>query len=137
MEWIGDPSSDRFHLSRNTVLRTLEVRGSHLFREYGHTLKKLLSTITSPLFSDNVIVLTKEVVPWSSWAGADAFREMYEIKKFRLIFCLEMLDASRVSNPRDMIMAVQGELAEGSFDFLPCPPLVLSRTVTQDDLYIM
>ena len=137
MEWIGYPLIDRFHLSCNTALRTLEVRGSHTFQKYCRTLKKLLSTIISPVFSEIVIVFAGDDVRWPPWGMAGVLREMYEIKEFRLVYRLEVLESSRESNLRELTMATQKEVADGSFDFLPCPPLVLSRAVTRDDVYIM
>ena len=137
MEWIDDPLSDRFHLSCNTVLRTLEIRSSHLFQEYRSTLKKLLSTITSPVFSEVVIIFAGEDVSRPPLGMAGLLREMYEIKEFRLVYCLEALESSRELNLRELTIATQREVADGSFDFLPCPPLVLSRAVTEDDIYLM
>jgi len=137
VQWIGDPLTDRFHLSYNTVLRTLEVRGSHLFQKCGRTLKKLLSTITSPVFNEVVIVFAGEDVYCPPLGIAGVLREMYEIKKFHLVYRLEDLESSRESNLRELVVVTQKEVASGSFDFLPCPPLVVSRAVTRDEVYIM
>lgn len=134
MEWTDNPSLHRFHLSYNTVLRTLEVRASSRFQEYCPTLKKLLSAITSPVFSEIVIVFTGDDVRFPPQGVPGVLREMYEVRKFRLVFCLESLDSARESNLRGLKLATQREVAEGFFDFLPCPPLVLSRAVTWDDV---
>ena len=67
----------------------------------------------------------------------DVLREMYEIKNFRLVFYLEASEESRVSNLQVLKETTQEAVGNGSFNFLPYPPLVISLAVSRDDLYIM
>ena len=67
----------------------------------------------------------------------DVLREMYEIKNFRLVFYLEASQESRVSNLQVLRETTQEAVGKGSYNFLPYPPLVIFRAVSQDDLYIM
>lgn len=106
----------------------------HLLQGYSFTLKELLPTITSPVFSEIVIIFTEKDAPFLPPPGmVNVLREMSVIKEFCLAFCLEALELSRVSSLRALTMATQREVAEGSFDFLPRHPSVFSRTVTEYD----
>ena len=74
---------------------------------------------------------------WPPSGMIDVLREMYEIKNFRLVFYLEASEESRVSNLQLLRETTQEAVGKGSYNFLPYPPLVISRAVSQDDLYIM
>lgn len=76
------------------------------------------------------MVFTEEDLHGEPLGVVDVLREMYEIKKFRLVFRLETPEASRVANLQALTTATQEEAAKGSFDFLPCPPLIVSCAVT-------
>lgn len=99
-------------------------------------LGELLATITSPVFSEIVVVFTEEDAHWPPQGITDVLREMYGIQKFRVVFCLETLEALRTSNLRALTLATQREVASGSFDFLPCPPLICSRMVTKREHFM-
>ena len=97
------------------------------------TIKELLSTIKSPAFSEIVVVFSEQGVYWTWGLPLTLFREMYEIKEFRLAFCLEAPEESRVQDVRQLASRTRVEVAKGTFDFLPSPPSVFSRTVTGYD----
>ena len=124
------------NLSCNAAFRSLEiVRGSDAFPfpQCAHTIKGLLSTIKSPTFSEIVVVLFERDVLSSRWLPPALLREMYDIKGFRLAFCLEASEESRVQHFPQLVSKVEAEAARGTFDFLSCPPAVFSRTVTSYD----
>ena len=138
MEWIDSASPQRFDLSCNTALQSLEVRATGGFQECNrHTLQEALRTITSPVFSEIIVVFNEEDVHWPPPGMIDVLREMYEIKNFRLVFYLEASEESRVSNLQVLKETTQEAVGNGSFNFLPYPPLVISLAVSRDDLYIM
>lgn len=130
--WIA-VGSQLPHPSRNTVLQSLEIQIFLLFPGYSSALKELLPTIASPVFSEIVVIFPEKDAALPPPGIFGVLREMYLIKGFRLAFCLEALDVSRMSNLRHLMMATQRAVAEGSLDFLPCPPAVFSRTVTEYD----
>lgn len=127
MEWIAQIPAQNFNLSRNTVLQSLEVRASYPPRGRGPTLKELLSTIASPVFSEIVIVFSEEEVCWPPWGLAKVLREVHEVRGFRLAFCLEIDERLKAANLRALKISTQAEVARGHYDFLPCPPLVFFR----------
>jgi len=94
-------------------------------------LRDLLSTITSPVFSDVIIVFEARVGVGAGFTRSTLFgmvRNMYKVKPFRLVFCLWVWDG----NPGDEIEKIKGmidtEAAEGELGFLPYPPSVVSYT---------
>jgi len=124
VERIAQIPAQNFNLSRNTVLQSLEVR---TLWGRGPTLEELLPTITSPVFSEIVVVFSEDEVRWPPWGLANLLREVHKIKEFRLAFCLETTERLRAANLRYLTLATQAEVAKGSYDFLPRPPLVFSR----------
>jgi len=133
MESIVSGSSQGFDLSRNTALRSLEVRASPRLREYGTTLKKLLPTITSPVFSEIVVIFSENEVRRLPPGLAKALHEMYKIRKFRVAFCLETIERFEAHNLRLLTSEIEVGALKGSLDFLPCPPSVFSRTLAKYD----
>ncbi|KAF9645592.1 hypothetical protein BDM02DRAFT_3262827 [Thelephora ganbajun] len=129
-------SDQNFDLSRNTVLRSLEVRAELDFRLCTHTLKELLLTITSPVFSEIVVVFSEQDVDWQPLGLAEVLHEIYEVRKFRLAFCLETIEQVRAEDLRVLVSATQADVMVGFYDFLPCPPIVFSRTVAKLDRYV-
>ena len=124
-------SSQYLNLSSNTVLRSLEIRAGSIVSR-SQVIKELLSSITSPVFSEIVVVFSEED-EYRSWGLAQLAQvvcEMYGIKKFRLAFCLEVLEEWRVQNLRLLTKETEDAVARGNFDFLPCPLSVFSRVVT-------
>jgi len=114
-------------LSRNTVLRSLEVQASSAIRPI---LEGLLSTIASPVFSEIVVVFSADDVCWPPCGLAEMLHEMYEIREFRVAFCLEA-EEIRASNLRTLKSATQADVANGSYDFLPGPPVIFSRNLAK------
>jgi len=72
-------------------------------------------------------------VRWPPRGLGEVLREMYEIKEFRVDFCLETLEELRAQNVHQLTLEARVSAAGGAYDFLPCPPLVFSRTVTRYD----
>ena len=100
-------------------------------RDYGRTLKEFFPTITSPVFSEIVVIFPGEV----SWPRglAEVLHEIYRIREFRLVFCLETMERSRVVDLQAFEIATRAEMAKGSYDFLPCPPVIFFRALTKYD----
>lgn len=123
-------------LSKSSSLRSLEIAvilPSILSTAALNFLGDLFSTITSPVFSDLVIVLQSDCVSIYNRRFRQVLfgllRGMYEVKPFRLIFCLEsqkVQDHTMAEFKRE----IDAEVVEGGLDFLPCPPVVVSHTRT-------
>lgn len=133
MESIVSGSSQGFDLSRNTALRSLEVRASPRLLDYGTTLEELLPTITSPVFSEIVVVFSEEEVHRLPPGLAKALHKMYKIRKFSVAFCLETIERFEVYSLRLLASEIEMGALKGSLDFLPCPPSVFSRTLAKYD----
>lgn len=58
LDWVAPQSVYGLNLSHDTVLQTLKVRTSDSFRGRFRTLKALLPTIASPIFSGVVVVFS-------------------------------------------------------------------------------
>ena len=72
--------------------------------------------------------------PSESLAGV--VHELYEIKEFNVAFCLEALETSvRMENQRKLTLETNEAVAAGVYDFLPYPPSVFSRPVSNYDLH--
>lgn len=78
-------------------------------------------------------MFSEEGIFWLPPGLADILREMYEIKPFRVAFCLETMDEVLNSKLRALRSATRAEVARGSFDFLPHPPVVFSRPLAKRD----
>jgi len=89
-------------------------------------LEGLLPTITSPVFSEIVVVFSVDDISWPPTNLAEMLREMYKIRRFRVAFCLEA-EAIRASNLRPLRLATEADVMNGFYDFLPCPPVIFSR----------
>ena len=62
---------------------------------------------------------------------------MHEIKEFRVAFCLETLEKSRARDLQLLTLETRAAAAAGVYNFLPHPPLVFSRTVTEYDRLLL
>ena len=62
---------------------------------------------------------------------ASMVREFYEIKEFRVNFCLMTLGDPMVENLRRLTLETERAAAAGLYDFLPCPPLVFSSPAAE------
>lgn len=150
-------------LSQNKSLRTLEVKAWMIILPNfacapnpatSGFLRTALSTITSPVFSEVVILYQdvdfcyKEFYPIStgslyrgvtpsrraleaSWHRRlfEVFREMYTVREFRLVLCAEVWDRA-VDYAVDVLKrTVAAEKAAKRLDYLPSEPVVVySRT---------
>ena len=102
--FTGIPSHRDFDLSRNKLLRTLEIRALCLY-ETG-LLTHALSTITSPAFSEVTVIYQDTDFPalfsWSQMGEAQeaashrrrfkVFRAMRNIRDFQLALCVHVRD---------------------------------------------
>jgi len=75
------------------------------------------------MFTERDVYLTQQL-------PKGLLRGMYEIKRFRLAFCLEAPEELRVRHFPELASRMEAEAVRGTFDFLPCPPSFFSRTVT-------
>lgn len=126
-------------LSRNQSLRTLEVVASIFGTEGPGSLAHVVSTITSPVFSEVVVVYRDYNIrglpsPWIEHDPTpfceqfEALREMYKIRAFRLVLCADVWDCVVADAVRALERAVAEERAKAwSGDFFP-EPLVISRS---------
>jgi hypothetical protein len=122
-----------FDFSHCTALRSLEIPLHSTFppSDYYALTIRALSTITSPAFSEIVIVF----VTASCWQKslAEVLVQLYKIKEFRVVFCLQVSEESRALLLQRLTLGTRKAVAEGTYDFLPCPPLVCSRPVSSFD----
>lgn len=61
---------------------------------------------------------------------------MYKIRGFKVAFCLETIEELRVENLHTLASETRAAVAVGTYDFLPCPPSVFSRTETRYDRFM-
>ncbi|KAF9783228.1 hypothetical protein BJ322DRAFT_142498 [Thelephora terrestris] len=110
-------------LSPSTALRSIEVPAYSLTY-----VKKALSTITSPVFHEIVVIFSEREVDRQSENLAGKIRELYGIREFSVAFCLEVLGTSPGAEGQHKLALNTNEaVAAGLYDFLPRPPLVFSR----------
>jgi hypothetical protein len=115
-------------------------------------LKTVLSTITSPLPLDVVIIYREtcidrgvcnwlkpvrvEYVPAPMRAENalrhqqrfEAIREMYGVREFRLVLCADVLDCIAKDAIRVLECIAKAEKAKGGLVYLPYEPLIVSGT---------
>lgn len=100
-------------------------------RGYTRRIGRLLSAITSPTFSEIVIIFSGRDVYRPSESLALIVREFCKIKNFRVAFCLETLGDSRGENLRMLTLETERAAAAGLYDFLTYPPFVFSCTMAK------
>ena len=98
-------------------------------RTLSHRVEEFLPTITSPVFSEIVVVFSEWDEHCVSGTLARILHKMYEIKDFRVAFCLEALEP-KIPNLHELTLETKAAVRAGTYDFLPCPPSVFSRTAT-------
>ena len=102
-------------------------------------LRDLLPTITSPVFSDIVIVVQGRIIQnLHSFRHIlfEMMKDLYEVKPFRLVFCLEVWDGDREDAVKRLKEYIDEEAAKGGLEFVPCPPLIVFNTQsTQQQLF--
>lgn len=123
----------RFNLTSNTALRSLEVLGSLIADppKNAPVVREILSTIRSPAFSELIVVFSEFEIRWPLRGLDEVLHEMYKTKKFLVEFCVETLEELRVPNLRKLTLDTRKAVARGAYDFLPSPPFVFSRTITR------
>lgn len=104
-------------------------------QDHARTVNETLFTITSPVFSEIVVVFSERQVYHPLERLAWVLREMYEIKRFKVAFCLEALEESRAEKLHHLTLRTKEAAVAGTWDFLSCPPLVFSRTATRYDRF--
>ncbi|KAF9783267.1 hypothetical protein BJ322DRAFT_1110147 [Thelephora terrestris] len=124
---VFDPVSSRtheFNLSSNTALRSIEVPDSSLIYS-----TEFLSTITSPVFSEIVVIFPESGASCTWETLARVMHSLYEIRGFSVVFCLEGSETSRAEGQRELTVETEKAVAAGLYDFLPHPPLVFFRAI--------
>lgn len=121
-----------FDLSKNRLLRCLEIAvwciAGFSSNAVLNFFRDLLPTITSPVFSDVVLVLQGDSIREANFFQRDlvsVVRGMYEVKPFRLVFCLEVRAMHREDTTERLKKWIETETAGGSLDFLPCSPIIV------------
>ena len=80
------------------------------------------------MFSEIVVSLT----PWGIHRVRPlepALRELYRTKEFKVAFCLEVSNRTGLEDKDRLILGMEKIVGTGLYDFLPCPPLIFSRSV--------
>ena len=120
-----------FDLSNNRSLRTLEIEmaSTDTGRGMGF-LGDLLSTVTSPVFSDVVIILQDVMIHRNLSLDPlfRAVRDMYEVKPFRLVFRLGKSSRDRERNRERLKSLIEAEAARGGLGPLLHPPVIVPYT---------
>ena len=120
--------SQAIDLRSNTTLRSTEVqRPVDISPEFTRKVKWPLSSIVSPTFSEIVFVFGDDICHPPE-ALASVIRSFYEMKEFKVAFCLEASERSGVEELHAMKVDTEKAVAAGLYDSLPCPSLVFSRT---------
>ena len=134
--FAGISSLHDFDLSRNKLLRTLEVRALCLY-ETG-LLTHALSTITSPAFSEVTVIYQDSDFPplfRLSPAGTakeaaahprrfKAFRAMHNIRNFQLVLCAHVRHDMGEYSVRRLKHVIAAEKAKMRYDFIFPEPAV-------------
>ena len=84
---------------------------------------EVFSTITSPVFSELVVALGlfETCLPWAL-LFFQALRTMNEVRPFKLVFLLEVLDFREAQ--QELMEALDSATAKGHLDFLNSPPTI-------------
>ena len=86
----------------------------------------VFSTITSPVFSELVIVYTGIMVAYLPQEVAlfETLRMMNVVRPFELVFLLEVSDSYQGKARLELEEALASATANGLLDFLYCPPTI-------------
>jgi len=93
-------------------------------RNHRHTfVMEVFSTITSPVFSELVIIVGSSVayLPQNE-IFFETLRKMHEVRPFKLVFLLEVSD--RWNTRRGLAQALNLATGKGFVDFLDSPPTI-------------
>ena len=87
---------------------------------------EVFSTITSPVFSELVVILRDSDIAHLHCEVPmfEALRKMNEVKPFKLVFLLEVLDSLQWRAQREMEEALDFLTTRGLVDFLDSPPVI-------------
>ena len=114
-----------FDLSRLRSLRSLEVTASSILRIRRNTpslLCDITSTITSPVFSEVILVFQRLDLYCPNHIPFDMLRQMHSKRKFRLVFCLEAAKKYRDHGREVMLRKVSLGPTYQPLDFLTSRP---------------
>jgi len=125
-----------FDLSNNKSLRSLEIEITLMsdhpyFSDRVGFLGDLLSTVTSPVFSDVVVILQDKIISDPDFLQNTLFgavRDMCEAKLFRLTFLLGKSPRDGESDRERLKEMIDARVAEGMFGALLDPPVIVSYT---------
>jgi len=119
-----------FDLSHLRSLRSLEVTVSSLSQTHAdapYVLRDIFSTITSPEFSEITLLFQYQDLIHPFYIPFDVFREMHSKRKFRLVFCLEVLKIYTAVGLKVVRQEMDRMFAQGIVDFLESPPTLVAR----------
>lgn len=127
------PASD---LSNVKSLRSLEIEFTltsvaRRYRDETSTLEGLLSTVTSPVFSDVVIILRRGIINDAEFLQCTLFRvvrNMYRVKPFRLTFWQERSPRDGEDDVERLKEMIRVQAAEGGLGL--DPPVIVSYAQT-------
>ena len=93
-------------------------------------LGDLLSTVTSPVFSDVVITLQDDIVRshFLRYNLFTAVRDMSKVKSFRLVFRLGKLPRDGEGDRERLKGLIEAEAAKGGLGPLSQPPVIVPYT---------
>jgi len=99
---------------------------------------EVFSTITSPVFSELVIVLENSQVAYLAWDVAffETLRMMNQIKPFKLVFLAEVLgwfSVGREEARQRLTGVIDLVTAKGLLNFLGSPPTIRAIQFFDDD----
>ena len=154
-QFTEDDQAVRWHfdLSQNKCLRTLETTAESMVAPDASPsfLSIVLSTVTSPLFLDVVVVywegnvdrmvyywlkpvVVVHLLPEDIADNAlyhrrrfEQFREMYRTREFRLVLRVDVLDCIVEDVIRSLECVVETEKVKGGLDYFPCEPVIISE----------
>ena len=120
-----------FDLSNSGSLRTLEIEIALMNSDHGMGfLGDLLSTVTSPVFSDVVIILQDTIIHTNFLQDSlfSAVRDMSKVRPFRLVFRLGKSSRDRERNRERLKSLIEAEAARGGLGPLLHPPVIVPYT---------
>jgi len=120
-----------FDLSNSRSLRSLEIGIPQPCSGGMGFLRDLLSTITSPVFSDVVIILPDVIIRNPKFLKNTLFRavrRMCEVKSFRLVFRLGKSPQAGEDNRGRLKEMIGAQAAKGRLGPLLHPPVIVSYT---------
>ena len=120
-----------FNLSRLHSLRSLEVTTASMSEIHTSCLfRDIASTITSPVFSEVILVFRyldlNHPYPILFYPLLfDALRHTYSKRRFRMVFCLEVVEKDICAGMQMMRERLEWETIHGRLDFLASPPTLV------------